>query len=271
MTASLRVMEIARGIAGAVCGRLLAGLGHDVVMCEPASGDPLRRQPPLNCEGTSLAFVSLNADKRSAILPPGGLADGLGTLFDGADVLILDLTRDEAAGLGITPERLRASWPRLVTVWITGFGLDGELSRLPSDSLLAEAYGGLATMIGEVGRRPLGLGGEQAAYCAGVTGFLGAMLALIRRDGGLAGDIVDVALCDVAAYMDWKSDIMLHMTGAAPARQGADAGEWRLIRAADGWVGCIFQQRHWTAFTELVGAAELRDPQLADEATRIKA
>ena len=266
--APLRVAEIARGVAGSVCGRLFAALGHDVVKCESKGGEPARSRPPLNSGGTGLSFVALNADKRSVV---ADTADDVAALLDGADVLILDLTPGEAAALDLTPERLRASWPRLVVSWITAFGRDGDYSELHGDSLLAEAYGGIATMIGEVGRPPLGLGGEQAAYCAGVTGFLGALLALKRRDDGGDGDIVDVAMCDVVAYMDWKSDVAYFMTGHAPARGTAKDDEWRMVRARDGWVGFIFQQRHWPAVVELVDAPELRDPELAEEAARMKA
>lgn len=265
----LRVVEIAGGVAGAVCGRLFAGLGHDVVRCEPEGGDPLRRRPPLNAAGTGLEFVALNASKSAVAAGSGD--DGARTvrrLLGLADVAILDLTPDAAAELGLTPDAVRRRRPRLVTVWITGFGRDTAYRDIPGDSLLAESYGGLATMIGEPDRRPLSLGGEQAAHCAGVTGFLGAMLALRRRDAGHGGDLVEVAMCDVVAYMDWKSDIVQSMTGRPPMRSGADPGDWRLVRARDGWVGFIFQQKHWPQVVELVGAPGLKDPLLADESVR---
>ncbi|URN02981.1 CoA transferase [Actinomadura madurae] len=265
----LRVVEISGGVGGPVCGRLFAGLGHDVVRCEPAGGDPLRRRPPRNAAGTGLEFVALNADKDAVRIGSGDTgARDLHRLLDLADVAVLDLTPAAAAGLGLSADGLRERWPRLVAVWILGFGRDGDYRDIPGDSLLAEAYGGLATMIGEPDRRPLGLGGEQAAHCAGVTGFLGAMLALRRRDAGHGGDLVEVTMCDVVAYMDWKSDVAESMTGRPPMRSGADPGDWRLVRARDGWVGFIFQQKHWAQVVELVGAPELADPLLADESRR---
>lgn len=265
----LRVIEIGTGLAGSVCGRLFAGLGHDVVHCEPPGGDELRRQPPLKHAGDSLAFASVNAGKSSVLT--GNCESGQRTvrsLLRDADVAILDMTSNAASALGLQPSVLRRDFPHLVTVWITGFGLDGEYSALPADSLLAEAYGGLATMIGEADQRPLSLGGEQTAYCSGVSGFLGAMLALRRRDGGSGGELVEVAMCDVAAYMDWKSDLEFAMTGRAPRRSGVNPGDWRLVRARDGWVGFIFQAQHWAALTKLIGAPELQDPALKDDLTR---
>lgn len=265
----LRVVEIAGGLAGAVCGRLFAGLGHEVVLCEPPAGGLLRSQPPVDNAGRGLAFAAVNADKSSIVVPTG--VQGRHTvrgLIDGADIAILDLLPSTARELGLSIDVLRERWPWLVAVWMTGLGPEGPYSGIPGDSLLAEAFGGLATMIGEVDRAPLSLGGEQTAYCTGVTGFLGAMLALMRRDAGFGGDVVDVAMCDVAAYMDWKSDLVYAMTGRPPKRSGTRAGDWRLVRARDGWVGFIFQQKHWSRVVELVGAHELTDPSLEDESIR---
>lgn len=264
----LRVIEIGTDLAGSVCGRLFAGLGHDVVRCE-LPGDDSRRRPPLGPSGSSLAFAAVNADKSSVLA--GADAAGRRTvhnLLREADVAVLDMTARAALELGLEPATLRRDFPHLVSVWITGFGLEGDDADLPADSLLAEAFGGLATMIGQPDRRPLTLGGEQTAYCAGVSGFLGATLALRRRGAGAGGELVEVAMCDVAAYMDWKSDLGFAMTGQAPRRSGANPGDWRLVRARDGWVGFIFQSKHWVALTELIGAPEMKDPALQDDLTR---
>ncbi|SEG67808.1 Crotonobetainyl-CoA:carnitine CoA-transferase CaiB [Actinacidiphila yanglinensis] len=265
----LRVLELTESVAGGVCGRLFAGLGHDVVRVATDPADPLRHRAPLNADGLSLEFVAVHAGKRGldAAGPDGGLPDVHRLLAD-ADVLVLDATPSRARALGLDPGELAAAHPELVTVWITGFGPSGPYRDLPADSLLAESYGGLATMIGEAGRKPLALGGEQAAHCGAVTGFLGAMLGLLRRDAGQGGDLVEVALCDVAAYMDWKSDVNWSMTGLAPGRAVRDQGDWRLVRAADGWVGYIFLPRHWPAVVELIGDPALRDPALASEEER---
>src|SRR6202034_2231140 len=134
------------------------------------------------------------------------------------DVVILGLPSGGAAAAGLDARQLLARHPRLVVVSVTGVGQGAAPLATAgaepepawradpmADSLLAESYGGLANMIGEPGRRPLALGGEQAAYAAAFAAFLGAMLALdgLRRDG--SGDVVDVAMCDLAAYIDWKS------------------------------------------------------------------
>lgn len=152
----LRVIEIAQGYAGPVCGRLFAGLGHEVIKIEPPGGDYLR------ADGTSrFAFAAVNAGKRSRVIDFGNEADrtALAALIDSAQVVIVDGGRKVLRSLGLverTAERCVIS--------IGNFGLDETLPQTRPDSLLAEGFGGLATMIGEPDRPPLELGGEQGAH-----------------------------------------------------------------------------------------------------------
>jgi crotonobetainyl-CoA:carnitine CoA-transferase CaiB-like acyl-CoA transferase len=197
------------------------------------------------------------------VLEPGRLAAADPSLLDGADVLITDLTPSAAMAVGLDPQWLRRRFPQLVCVSLTAFGLSGEYAETVGDSLLAECYGGLATMIGEPDRRPLSLGGEQSAYAAAFVGLYGAVLALRHRKHTARGDLVEVAMSDVAAYIDWKSDV-LYSRGGVPKRAGCSRGGWRVVRAKDGWVGVIFVAQQWPAVVELFGDPRLKEPSLAD-------
>ncbi|WP_028923500.1 CaiB/BaiF CoA-transferase family protein [Pseudonocardia acaciae] len=259
---STRVVELSGDTAAQVCGRLFAGFGHEVLRCEPPGGDPGRTREPVDASGVNFTYATLNADKRA--VPE----DELERLLAHADLLVTDLGPRRAAARGLTPERIRRDWPRLVVAWLTPYGLDDDRSDQHSDSLLAESYGGLATMIGEPDRAPLSLGGEQTAHAAAFVGFYGAMLALRRREHTGAGDVVDVALCDVAAHIDWKSDVIYAHGGNVPNRAGVFTGPWRIVPAADGWVGIVFQPDQWDTVRGLVGDPALDDPRLRDEAGR---
>jgi crotonobetainyl-CoA:carnitine CoA-transferase CaiB-like acyl-CoA transferase len=256
----LQIVELTRSVAGAVCGRLFAGLGHEVTLCEPAAGHALRAR-----EHT---FTATAAGKRSVLCDPAVDPVGWEALLSVADVLLLDLPPSEMQALGLDHSRLAERFPRLITVSLSAFGLEGTLAETPADSLLAEAYGGLAQMIGEPDRPPLSLGGEQTAHTAAFVGLLGASLALRKRARTGTGDRVEVALSDVAAYMDWKSDVTYALTQVTPHRTGASQGLWRIVEAKDGFVGIIFLAHQWPAFVELIGDDRLADPELLDARIR---
>ncbi|MEU0413933.1 CoA transferase [Streptomyces griseorubiginosus] len=259
---TFRVVEVTESVAGAACGRLFAALGHDVLLCEPPTGTPLRAR--------EFTFAALGAGKRSAVFRPEQLAADETSPLAAADVLITDLTPAAAAAEGLDLDQLRQRFPALVTISLTAFGLTGEYAESVGDSLLAEAYGGLATMIGEPDRRPLSLGGEQAAHSAAFVGLYGAMLALRHRDRTGRGDLVEVSLSDVAAYMDWKSDVLHDLGAGVPKRAGSSQGGWRVVRAKDGWVGVIFQAQQWPAVVELFGDPRLSAPGLDDPEQRAR-
>ena len=242
-----------------MCGRLLAGLGHDVVKCEPQDGDYLRRSSPNGNTGEGSQFAEVNASKRGIVRNVGPSDDVLMSRIGEADIAIVD---GDPTLDGLSAVQLHHLFPKLIVVAVTTSGLDGLPDHSGGDSLLAEAFGGMAYMIGEPTQRPLALGGEQAGYSAGMVAFLGAMLALRRRNALGVGDLVDVAMCDVVAYMDWKSDTRFTMTGTAPRRSGSSSGRWRMVRARDGWVGVIFEPKQWKAVVDLVDDIRLEDSRL---------
>lgn len=258
---TLRVVEVSSTIAPAVCGRLLAALGHHVVQFGP-------RQCPAFQEGP-FTYVALHAGKTTHDLAiDASLADRIIAECASADILLLDLTPAEASALGLEPASLASLYPSLVIVSLTGFGLEGRFANLPADSMLAEAYGGLMSMIGEPGEPPLKLGGNQAEYAAAWIGLYGTMLAILKRKVNGSGDIIEVASADVVAYMDWKSDVAFQTSGTASTRSGSSMGTWRILPAIDGWVGVIYQLDQWQAIVQLLGDERLADPALNSAAER---
>ncbi|MBK9610178.1 CoA transferase [Candidatus Amarobacter glycogenicus] len=115
--AGIRVLELAEGVSRPYCGKLLAGLGADVIKVEPLNGDRTRRDGPFpgdapNAECSGL-FLHLNTGKRSTI---ADLATGEGTavtrLLPGADVVITSLRPAELAAAKIDLDAWRAEYPR---------------------------------------------------------------------------------------------------------------------------------------------------------------
>jgi crotonobetainyl-CoA:carnitine CoA-transferase CaiB-like acyl-CoA transferase len=259
MSERVRVIELCTDVAGQALGRLLAGFGHDVVRVEQP-GAELR---PSRDESYGSPFATLNAGKRSV-----ALGDDERSVFEAliasADVVICDLTPQHYSTLGVAPDGVRERWPGVVWIAVTGFGLDDERSELPADSLLAESFGGLANLVGRRGRAPLSLGGEQAAYAAAFSGLFAYSIARIRQLETGRGELVDVALTDLAAFMDWKSEVNFATSGVAPSRSDG-RGWWRIVPAADGWVGIVYDPQQWDRLVALIDDPVLRDPALADQ------
>ena len=109
----VRVLELATAVAGPYCGRLLAGLGADVIKVEPPGGDWTRCEGPFpgdveDGEKSGL-FLHLNARKRGALLPGFELEHHLA----GADVLLLSHQRRDLAAQGIDIGAVMAANPPL--------------------------------------------------------------------------------------------------------------------------------------------------------------
>src|SRR5215207_7022493 len=92
--AGVRVLDLAGGVAGGYCSKLLADLGADVILVEPPEGDACRWLGPFSADGDdperSGLFLYLHAGKRSVVAdvcsPDGQTL--VRRLVRGADVLL---------------------------------------------------------------------------------------------------------------------------------------------------------------------------------------
>ncbi len=121
----LRVLELATGVSGPYCGKLLAGLGADVIKLEPTGGDATRGAGPFprdipDPERSGL-FLHLNTGKRSQVST--GPIDGLLAEADVWPGPVAPAGRVAAAGLD--PAGWRARYPCLVIASVTTFGPTG--------------------------------------------------------------------------------------------------------------------------------------------------
>lgn len=145
----LRVVECGRLAAVPFCGRLLAGLGAEVVKIEPPNvGDPARRRPPFAGDQPglerSLLHLFVNGGKASVTLDLT-TATGrrlLGDLLSETDVLVHDYRPSDAAALGLDYATLEPLYPRLVVVALTPFGSDGPHSEYRAYDLNVYHMGG---------------------------------------------------------------------------------------------------------------------------------
>jgi benzylsuccinate CoA-transferase BbsE subunit len=173
-----RVLDLA-DLSGAVCGRILADLGADVVKIEPPGGESDRLQPPfvgdVATSERSIPWLAANVNKRGITCDLSS-TDGR-TLFarlaSTARVVIESFPPGRLRELGLE-EVLRDT----IVVSITPYGQDGPLAHVPGSDLEVTAASGSLWLAGEEGRAPVRTAQPQSPYWSGMYGAMGALVAL---------------------------------------------------------------------------------------------
>src|SRR5581483_4490294 len=179
----IRVVDATGYLAGPFAAMMLADLGADVVKVErPPKGDPLRTIGH-RFEGQSVQCDNVNRNKRS-VLVDLATADG----------------RDDFLRLG--DGALAAANPRLVRVWITGFGPDGPLADRPAFDALIQAHTGLAWRHRHDGR-PAELRTYLADKVTSALAAQAALAALVGRERTGTGERVEISMLDAVAYFNF--------------------------------------------------------------------
>jgi CoA:oxalate CoA-transferase len=264
--AGIRVLELAEGVAGPFCGKLLAEFGAQVIKVEPPAGDTARQQGPFahdqpDPEG-SLVFLYLNTAKRSITLQ---LACRAGkrlceALMRHADVVI----GDQPAAI---PESLH-DHPRLIYTAIRPFGLHGPYADWPYTELTVEALGGVLAIVGDPDRPPVKLGGEQASYGAGLNAAVATLLALEAREHTGSGQLIDISMQESLLTILGNIPILYSHLATEAQRIGSRHHRTHptaIFPCQDGYVGIAAQTpQQWEALCLLVDRPELLvDPRFS--------
>jgi crotonobetainyl-CoA:carnitine CoA-transferase CaiB-like acyl-CoA transferase len=145
---SVRVLEIGSEL-GEYCGKLLAGLGADVVRVEPPDGESTRGYGPFYHDephpDRSLYFWHYNLGKRSIELDLDSEGDRseFARLAANADIVIDSRPRGYLDERGLGYERLCIANPGLVYSRISPFGDTGPWADYQASDLVHLALGGV--------------------------------------------------------------------------------------------------------------------------------
>jgi crotonobetainyl-CoA:carnitine CoA-transferase CaiB-like acyl-CoA transferase len=216
------------------CGRMLAGLGADVVRVEPPGGSPSRHIGPFLGDepgpDRSLAFWADNVGKRSVLAYDDDEARALSAA---ADVVVHTLRAGQAMARGLDYDTLAAARPGLIVCALTPFGQSGPWADYEADDLVLMALGGSMAACG-YGRGPEGYDtpplaclGDQAWRTAATYAAIAVLGALVWRDGG-GGQFIDVSTHECSASMtEWHLMTYLcsgfvHQRGPHPTLTGTD-------------------------------------------------
>lgn len=226
--AGLRVLELARILAGPWIGQLLADLGADVVKVEAPEGDDTRQWGPPFVEGmgdehlSAAYFHSANRGKRS-ITADFRTAEGqalVRRLAAHADVVVENFKVGGLQKYGLDSASLRAAHPRLIYCSVTGFGQTGPYAPRAGYDFLVQGMGGPMSVTGEPEGAPMKAGYAVADIYTGLYASVGILSALRRRDATGEGASLDMALLDAQVAVLGNQAMNYLVSGKPPARLG---------------------------------------------------
>ncbi|KFE33935.1 L-carnitine dehydratase/bile acid-inducible protein F [Thioclava atlantica] len=243
----VKVVELARILAGPWAGQVLADLGAEVIKVEAPEGDDTRRWgPPFIArdgdgpEGRSAAyFHATNRGKRS-VVADFRTEQGQKIVHDlvkDADVVIENFKLGGLKKYGLDYESLSAINPRLVYCSITGFGQDGPYATRAGYDFLIQGMAGWMDLTGDPDGQPQKVGVAFADIFTGLYAVIGIQAALAARARTGRGQLVDMALLDCAVGVLANQGMNFLATGTAPHRLGnahPNIAPYEVVSAADG-------------------------------------
>jgi crotonobetainyl-CoA:carnitine CoA-transferase CaiB-like acyl-CoA transferase len=221
--AGLKVLELARVLAGPWIGQTLADLGADVVKVEAPEGDETRGWgPPFADDGAAAYFHSANRGKRSIALDfrqPDDLALAR-RLAAAADVVVENFKVGGLARFGLDYASVAEANPRVVYCSVTGFGQDGPYAARAGYDFIIQAMGGIMDITGEPDGAPQKPGVAYADIFTGLYGTIAIQAALALRERTGRGQWIDMGLLDSQLAVLANQAANWLIGGRVPRRMG---------------------------------------------------
>ena len=222
----LRVIELARILAGPWAGQTLADLGAEVIKIESKTGDDTRTWGPpfINTgEETNAAYYhSCNRGKQSVSLDFKDKNDllKLKNLISSADILIENFKVGGLDKYGLDYKTLHNNHPSLIYCSITGFGQTGPYAKRAGYDFLMQGMSGLMSITGEPDSQPQKVGVAVTDIFTGLYAVIAVQAALRSRDTTGLGQHIDLSLLDVATATTANQAMNYLTTGTPPNRRG---------------------------------------------------
>jgi len=243
--AGVKVIELARILAGPWAGQTLADLGADVIKVEAPEGDDTRRWGPpfIERDGDKSAayFYATNRGKRSITCDfrtPEG-QEVVRRLIGDADVVIENFKVGGLEKYGLDYASLHKINPRLVYCSITGFGQTGPYAHRAGYDFIIQGMAGLMSVTGEPDGQPQKVGVAVTDVFTGVYAATAILAALLQRNTTGLGQHIDMALMDVATSIMANQSMNYLVSGKAPGKMGnahPNLAPYAVFDCAD---GCI--------------------------------
>ena len=279
--AGVRVLELARVLAGPTTGQTLADLGADVVKVESPEGDETRAWGPpfIETEGQFSAayFHSCNRGKRSIVadFTTERGREIVRRLAARSDVLIENFKVGGLHKFGLDYESLRPFNPRLIYCSVTGFGQTGPYAKRAGYDFLIQGMSGVMSITGEPDGSPQKAGIAISDLFTGLYGVVAIEAALIARERSGKGQHIDLALFDSMTTMLANQAMNYLASGQSPKRMGnahVNLAPYQTLPVADGWlIVAVGNDGQFARLCGVLGVEGLaRDPRFATNPGRVK-
>lgn len=278
--AGLKVLELARVLAGPWAGQILADLGADVIKIESPEGDNTRIWGPPwvehGGETTSAYYHACNRGKRgiTADFRKGDDLAQVRQLAESADVVLENFKPGGLAKFGLDFKSLAERNPALVYCSITGFGQDGPRRDEPGYDFVVQAMSGFMVLTGEPSGDPMKMGVSISDLSCGLWAANAVQAALLMRHRTGKGQWIDMSLLDCSVGLLANQAMTYLTTGHNPPRMGnahAQVSAYGVFPTRDGQV--VLAPANDALFRRLLALLErddlLEDDRFATNAGRI--
>ncbi len=280
----IRVIELARILAGPWAGQMLADLGADVIKVEnPDGGDDTRKWGPPFVKGedgenlSAAYYHSCNRGKRSVAIDfskPEG-AETVRRLAATADVLIENFKLGGLKKYGLDYASLAKVNPRLVYCSITGFGQDGPYAPRAGYDFIVQGMSGLMSITGPEGGEPQKVGVAVSDIFTGLQAVIAIQAALRHAEKTGEGQHVDMALFDSQIAVLANQNLNYLVSGVPPRQIGnahPNIAPYEVLPVKDGHVIlAVGNEGQFGKLCRIVGLDKLpADPRFATNAARVE-
>ncbi|MBZ7925454.1 CoA transferase [Ensifer adhaerens] len=279
----IRVLELARILAGPWIGQTLADLGADVIKVESPAGDDTRTWGPPFVAGEggekldAAYFHACNRGKRSVVLDftTEEGQEAVRRLAAQSDVLLENFKVGGLTKYGLDYESLKKVNPRLIYCSVTGFGQDGPYAHRAGYDYIVQGMSGIMDLTGEPDREPQKIGVAFADIFTGLYGVIAVQAALAQRERTGEGQQIDMALLDCMTGVLANQALNFLVSGKAPRRLGnahPNIAPYQVFPTSDGHlIVAVGNDRQFVKFCTLLGRAELAtDERYLTNALRVQ-
>lgn len=222
----VKVVELARILAGPWIGQTLSDLGADVIKLESPTGDDTRQWGPpwidTNGEQCAAYFHACNRGKKSVVVDlktDAGKATVLELLAD-ADVFIENFKVGGLTQYGLDAETLNRLFPTLIYCSVTGFGQTGPYAHRAGYDFMIQGMSGIMDLTGEPDAEPQKIGVAFADIFTGLYGVIAIQSALLQRHKSGRGQHLDLSLFDCMTGVLANQSMNYLASGSVPHRMG---------------------------------------------------